>query len=280
VTRINERGQTQVLTGLPSVGGEGTGDFAIGPSDIGFEGSGSSFVTIGLGADPALRTQIPALDDMGQILRTRIFKNEWKLLADLGDFEAANDPNEDGPDTNPNSVLALSDRRIVADAGANALLRVKNGGKVSVIATFPNISVPGAPPEGMDAVPTSVAKGPDGAFYVGQLTGFPFPIGGATVFRVERGEDPEIFAEGFTNIIDIAFDKDGTLYVLEIFHNSLLSGDPTGALIRVDDNGNQEIVMSDGLITPGGLAIKGDYAYVSNCGTCAGVGEVLRIPID
>jgi hypothetical protein len=281
VTRINEHGQTQVLTGLPSVGVEGSGDVAIGPSDIGFEGSGSSFVTIGLGADPAIRTQIPALEDMGQILRTRIFKNEWKLLADLGDFEAANDPNADGPDTNPNSVLALSDRRIVADAGANALLRVKDGGKVSVIATFPNVDVPlGGGTFSMDAVPTSVAKGPDGAFYVGQLTGFPFPVGGASVFRVEPGEDPEIVAEGFTNIIDIAFDQDGTLYVLEIFHNALTSGDPTGALIRVEDNGDQEIVMSDGLITPGGLAIRGDYAYVSNCGTCAGAGEVLRIPID
>jgi hypothetical protein len=282
VTRINERGQTRVLTGLPSIGVQGTGNLAIGPSDIGFEGEGSSFVTIGLGADPAIRTQLPALDDMGQILRTRIFKNEWKLLADLGDFEAENDPNEDGPDTNPNSVLALSDRRIVADAGANALLKVKDGGKVSVLATFPNRDVPGpgGAPFSMDAVPTSVAKGPDGAFYVGQLTGFPFPLGGAFVFRVEPGEDPEIFATGFTNIIDIAFDEDGALYVLEIFQNGLLSGDPTGALKRVNPDGSVDLVISGGLVTPGGLAIRGDYAYVSNCGTCAGAGEVLRIPID
>jgi hypothetical protein len=105
-------------------------------------------------------------------------------------------------------------------------------------------------------------------------------VGGASVWRVERGEAPEMFATGFTNIIDIAFDKHGTLYVLEIFHNGLLSGDPTGALIRVDANGNQEIVMSDGLITPGGLALRGHYAYVSNCGTCAGGGEVLRIPLN
>lgn len=45
------------------------------------------------------------------------------------------------------------------------------------------------------------------------MTGFPFPIGGARVYRVEEGEDPEIYADGFTNIIDIAFGKDGSLYV-------------------------------------------------------------------
>ncbi len=30
----------------------------------------------------------------------------------------------------------------------------------------------------MQAVPNSVVQGPDGAWYVGQLTGFPFPVGG------------------------------------------------------------------------------------------------------
>ena len=56
-------------------------------------------------------------------------------------------------------------------------------------------------------MPTSVVKGPDGAYYVGQLTGFPFPPGGANVWRVKPGHDPEVFKGGFTNIIDIAFDK-------------------------------------------------------------------------
>ena len=93
------------------------------------------------------------------------------------------------------------------------------------------------------------------------------------------GQAPQVFASGFTNIIDIAFDERGTLYVLEIFQNGLLSGDPTGALIRVDQGGGQHVVMSTGLITPGGLALRDGAAYVSNCGTCAGVGEVLRIPL-
>jgi hypothetical protein len=51
-------------------------------------------------------------------------------------------------------------------------------------------------------------------------------------------------------------------------------------LIRVGSGGSQHIVMSDGLTAPGGLTFKGHAAYVSNCGTCAGTGSVLRIPLS
>ena len=51
----------------------------------------------------------------------------------------------------------------------------------------------------MDAVPTSVALGPDGAFYVSELTDFPFPVEGARIYRVVPGEEPQVYAEGFTN---------------------------------------------------------------------------------
>ena len=118
----------------------------------------------------------------------------------------------------------------MTDAGGNDLLKVDHKGRISVVAVFPTQPVEAPPdipdlPPAIDAqaVPTSVVKGPDGAFYVGQLTGFPFPPGGASVFRVVPGHDPEVFAGGFTNIIDIAFDKRGRLYVLEIATGGLLN---------------------------------------------------------
>jgi hypothetical protein len=56
----------------------------------------------------------------------------------------------------------------------------------------------------------------------------------------------------------------------------LLSGDPTGALIKVKRNGAQEEITDD-LFAPGGLAIDRDSdIYVSNHSTEAGAGEVLR----
>jgi hypothetical protein len=58
------------------------------------------------------------------------------------------------------------------------------------------------------------------------------------VFRVVPGHAPRVFARGFTNIIDIAFDKRGRLYVLEIATNGLLNTPanelPVGRLVRVN----------------------------------------------
>jgi hypothetical protein len=288
VTRIGKHGQQRrVLTGLSSIAEEGTGNAGLGPSDVSFLGR-KMYVTEGLGLDLDFSKTIPALDDMGQLLRAFPHENDWKTVADLADFEDEFNPTGDEENVNPNSLVATHRGVIVSDAGANDLLRVQPNGKIKVLATFPNVKVP-APPElgmppgtklEMDFVPTSVTRGPKGALYVGQLTGFPFPVGGAKVYRIVPGKGPKVVARGFTNIIDIAFDEKGTLYVLEIFKNGLLSGDPTGALIRVGKHGKKHEVMSEGLITPGGLVIHKGDAYVSNCGTCAGGGEVLKIDLD
>jgi hypothetical protein len=134
----------------------------------------------------------------------------------------------------------------------------------------------------MDAVPTTVAEGPDGYLYVGQLTGFPFPLGGANVYRIAPHNvpetAPEVFATGFTNIIDIAFDASGSLYVLEIARNSLLSA-PFGRLVRVDPDGSQvEIATDQPLFAPGGLAIgKDGDIYVTVGSVAPGIGQVLRL---
>jgi hypothetical protein len=283
VTRINlNRGEwDQVLTGLPSYGVEGTGDAAIGPMDIAFSGN-TRFVTFGLGADPALRTQLPELQDMAKLVRAQFRQNAWQQVADIGAFEASVDPNADGPDSNPNGVIANGSGQVLADSGGNALLAVDRRGSISTIATFPNRDVPGpgGAPFSMDAVPTAVAVGRDGAYYVSQLTGFPFPVGGANIYRVVPGQAPQVWASGFTNVVDIAFAQNGDLLVVEIATNGLLSGDFTGALKRVAGDGTVTTIMSEGLFAPYGIAVKGKNAYISNCGICAGGGQVLRVRID
>jgi len=121
--------------------------------------------------------------------------------------------------------------------------------------------------------------GPDGALYVGELTGFPFPVGEARVYRVVPGEDPEIYATGFTNIIDIAFDSAGNLWVVEIAHNSLAADAPTGALMRVGPGGGTPtVVLDQGLSFPTSVAITDNGSVlVTNCGVCPGEGEVLQV---
>ena len=73
----------------------------------------------------------------------------------------------------------------------------------------------------MQAVPTAAAKGPDGAIYVSQLTGFPFPVGGASIWRIVPGHAPTKYATGLTNVTDLAFGRDGSLYAVQITDQGL-----------------------------------------------------------
>jgi hypothetical protein len=175
----------------------------------------------------------------------------------------------------------------VTDAGGNDLLKVDRKGRVSVVAVFPLGPPAPAPPDGTEippqAVPTSVVRGPDGALYVGQLTGFPFPPHQANVYRVVPGHDPEVFAGGFTNIIDIAFDKRGRLYVLEIATEGLLNAPedalPVGRLVRVEKNGHRTTLAQEGLNAPGGFVLGHGAAYITNNSILSGAGQVVKVAI-
>lgn len=206
-----------------------------------------------------------------------------------------------GADSNPFGVVALPGRTVVADAGANALFEVAANGAMRILATFPARAVAAPPTLGfppgtmipMQPVPTSVVEGPDGWLYAGQLTGFPFPAGAANVYRVPpQGGTPQVVASGFTNIVGLAFDARGTLYVLQIGSGFAGQGGPPllppGRLIRVNANGSHTTIF-DALFYPGGLAIGPDgAAYVTHNGIVPGRlppafadgGQVLRISLD
>jgi glucose/arabinose dehydrogenase len=98
------------------------------------------------------------------------------------------------------------------------------------------------------------------------------------VLRIGRNGSVSVVASGFTNIIDIQFDPWGRLYVLEIAQNGLLDPTSPGALIRVNRDGSQTTVVSDGLVAPGGLAID-DHGriFVTNHSTEAGTGEIDQV---
>ena len=273
VTRIEDGEQTRVVRGLPSIAGPTE---ALGPHDVAPAGGGKIYVSVGLAGAPELRSEFGAKGRrLGHLLLAR-FGGGRDSVADLVEFEAQSNPAGGPVDSNPFGVLKDGGEVLVADAGGNALLSVDDG-DVSTVAVFPDRLVDFQGQQvPMNAVPTTVVKGDDDAYYVGPLTGFPFPVGGARIFRVEPGEDPEVYAGGFTNIIDIAFD-DGDLYVLEIAHNSLLAEAPEGALIKVESNGDRSVVL-DGLFFPGGVAVGDDGdVYVTNCGICPTDGEVLRV---
>ena len=289
ITRVWRGKQVRLVDGLPSIAApELDGGNAIGPSDITFQGS-RAYVTIGLAAEPTLR------DDLGSggAAMGRLFgmtpQGKMRELADVAPFELATNPDGDVVDTNPHAVIFSRGARIIADAGGNSLLRAASSGHITTLAVFPTGLAEAPPFLGLPpgtripyhSVPTSVVEGPDGAYYVGELTGFPFPVGGAKIWRVPRGGgDPEVFSTGFTHIIDLAFGKDGSLYVLQIATDSLFIAPPSpGALIRVAPNGTRTMLAQEELSFPTGLAIGPDGdLYVSNNGGSPGIGEVVRIP--
>jgi hypothetical protein len=186
-------------------------------------------------------------------------------------------------------VLRVGSRFVITDAGGNDLVRA-SWGRVSTMAVFddqladapPFLGLPPGTKIPSQAVPTAVVRGPDGAYYVSQLTGFPFPAGMANIYRVVPGHAPTVWATGLTNVTSLAFDSRGSLYAVQLANDGLLAVPdgqlPTGSLVKVSRTGSHKVVAGD-LAAPYGVAIRGRDAYVSTCSVCPGGGEVWRVSL-
>jgi sugar lactone lactonase YvrE len=321
ISSITDGTATRVVDGLIS-GVTDTGE-TLGMSDVAVADDGTIWFTLGGPAAGAaeLRDSITGGEDLGHVFRVTE-GGEPEAVADFAAYETENNPDADQPgnqepDSNLNSLAPTADGLVVADAGANTLYSLDpSSGEISVVAIFPVVMMdmpappraPAGSPEAagassaapaspaaaasaaappqipMDPVPTSVVVGPDGAYYVGQLTGFPFPPGGASVFRVTPEGEVSTYASGFTNVIDVAFGTDGSLYVLEIARDGLLSADPAagppaGGLWRVPpDGGTPERIEVEGLVMPGGMAAAPDGSlYISTCAVCPDAGSIVNV---
>jgi hypothetical protein len=211
-----------------------------------------------------------------------------------------------GPQSNPYHLAVESGNTVlVGDAAGNQVLRVRNTGEIEVVAVFTPPTEDGsgslAPEDWMphpevrddednvvepcyvQPVPNSVAVGPDGAVYVGELTGlaegaaFGAPLGTSRVWRIEPGTrdavcpsaECEVVFNGFTSIIDLAFGPDGGLHVVEYDENGWLAvvvpAIPTagGTVNRCDlDAGTCDLAeiggeALEGLTSPAAIAFDG-----------------------
>jgi hypothetical protein len=235
--------------------------------------------TVGLGTDPANRRNLPKTGRvLGTLMAANLRTGDRHVLADLARHEASTNPVDD-PDSDPTGLARLGDRFVTTDSGGNTLVSARASGGTHTMAVFPDTPLGSG---FYQAVPTDVVRGPDGALYVTQLTGFPFLKGAANIYRVVPGHAPTIYASNLTNVTSLAFAPDGTLYAVQISDEGLASGGPPiGSLLRVarDGSGQTTAAVASGLFAPYGVAIRQGSAYVSVCSVCAIGGQVIKIPL-
>jgi DNA-binding beta-propeller fold protein YncE len=273
-----------------------------GPSDVAWARHGKSAYVVMSGGPPGgLYASLLKVNRKGDV----------EVVADIAAYQQT-DPDPDDQDdfpeeSNPNGLAVLKHGKVlVTDAANNDLLLIDRHGNITTVARFLREEVPW--PDGLDfgpppgtptpaeSVPTAVAVGPDGAWYVSELKGFPFAPGTSRIWRIKPGSegvtcDPEnpyqgkcrTVATGFTSVIDLTFGRHGTLYVLEIAKEGLLAveffgADPIGALWAVKRHSKKELAEGQ-LEAPGGVTVgRHDSLYVTT-GTVFGpeAGAVVRV---
>lgn len=198
--------------------------------------------------------------------------------------------------SNPYGVAAgPGGSALVADAEANAVIQVRRDGRIKMIARVKPRTVkvpeemqggeePLPPKMPAEAVTTSVAMGPDGSVYIGELRGFPGTPGTSQIWRVKPGAHHAVCrpgkpnkgncqraADGFTSIVALDNGPRGSLYVAELSKASWLAaesmapGTEIGSVIRVGRDRDVRHELAAGkVVLPGGVAVApGGRVFVS-----------------
>lgn len=136
----------------------------------------------------------------------------------------------------------------------------------------------------LQSVPTGNTIGPDGALYFGEYTGFAYPEGEARIFRMGEDGQLEVFADGFSHVADVDFDKDGNLLVLQFSDQAEWKGkDITslpGSLIQLAPDGTRTTLVAagEGLESATSLTVgPDDGIYITNHGVGPERGEIVRV---
>jgi glucose/arabinose dehydrogenase len=251
-------GKSAVARGMISLSGPG-GPFAAGLHGVSVAPDGTVFGVTG-SAPPRDLASLPraARSKAGRLFRASGGAFSAVARVDRLEHRRNLDDVKGDRNSNPYAVLALAaDHQIVVDAGANAVLEIRDG-KVSLLSLIPNRRG-----GRRQAVPTSIALGPDGAYYVGELAESSGK-GRARVWRIPpEGGTATVYRSGFTTISGVAFGPDGSLFVTEF---ALDFETLKGRLVRVAPDGSRSVLAGGRkLRAPTGAAVDSTGAvYVSN----------------
>lgn len=176
-----------------------------------------------------------------------------KTVINLNDFEAANDPDGNGYDTNVADIAWDADGTIyIVDAGGNDLLSWTAENGLQLIHAWTD-----------NPVPTSIEVAENGDLYIGFL-GAGLAPGAGKVEHWSGGELVETFS-GLNAVSDILLDGD-TLYAVQltVFTDQ---GPGPGSVVMVAADGATPV--AEGLLAPFGIAQGADGALYVTFGTIA-----------
>ena len=287
----------RIVSGLASVSDQG-GFFATGADGLSRNGEGglSTIITscpqqvdtFPPGIDPSILAKVKA--QAGRVIKVED-DGQFETAASVGRFDwnwsltHKNLVPGQFPDCNPYGILAGEHDQWVVDAATNTLDHVTSDGEVEIVAFFPN-------PPSSDAVPTCLDRGPDGALYIGELTGGGNKPGasGCLAGRHPQGA-PD--ADGVGERVDgchrmrVRGRKVLRHRVLDV--GARQRGPRHRCRRAVPAHSKSPIVVADGLSFPNGFAANQSNIYVSNWSVSPAVipaggppfkpGEVVRISL-
>ncbi len=266
VVRIEDDGTaTAVVVGLP-VFLHGIEE-RLGVTDVAFRGD-EMFVLQGYAESP-----------LGSSLLRRSEDGGLRVVANLQDvLRRRFQPSESDPYepvfSNPFALAYSSDADLfyVVDSGANAVYSITPAGATEVVFQWTD-----------NPVPTGIAIGPGGDLYVALFTHLPYETGTGSIVRILQDRATAVVMS-LTTPIDVGFDLEGRMYVLEFSGGydprgpeGLFKPD-SGRLLRID--GSRREVLLDGLAFPTRMffAPAGEL-YLVHAGALSGpgAGGVMKV---
>jgi hypothetical protein len=277
ISKIDASGtRTSVVEGLPSdQTAASQGSLVSGVADVAFVDGTLYYVLASAGCSHAV-ADVP----------NGVFKvaadGTTSLVADMSAFVKANPAAKPNPgDFEPDETTYS----MVADKGALIIVNPNHGTIEKVDPATGTMSriIDVSASQG-HVVPTTLAVGADGDYYVGNLQTFPVVAGASDIYKVTPDGQISIDATGVTAVLGVAF-VDGQLYALEA------SGPPTdpnspiapfsGRVVKVTTSGVEPVAT--GLMFPTGMTAGPDgNLYVSNFGFGGppGAGQVVKVDLS
>ena len=159
-----------------------------------------------------------------------------EAVYNIGDYSI----NQGGQTTNPyRIVIGPNDDWYISDAGFNGVIkRERTSGILSVFSHLSNVVTTGIVYTGSN-------------FFLGSLSGFPFPIGAAKIYDVDLNGNYTIYQGRLTTITDVAMDPiDNKLVAIQFgeFNGGFLNS--TGALFKIYNSNVDTLIY--GLDHPSG----------------------------